>query len=91
MPTVQPTNRRGYRKSPLFHDPEALRWALNRVEGASQAWLAREVDISQGHLSEILVGTRNCPPDLLRRVARALNCPRSMLERKVDDDSAIPA
>jgi transcriptional regulator with XRE-family HTH domain len=45
-------------------------------------WLAKEIGISAGHMSEILSGQRNAPPHLLNQIARALNCPRSVLERK---------
>jgi hypothetical protein len=33
-------------------------------------------------MSEIESGSRNAGPDLLYRIAEALNCPVSMLERK---------
>lgn len=78
------TRSRSARKSPLDHDPEALRWALKSVPGATQSWLADEIGISAGHMSEVLSGSRNAPPHLLTKIAVALNCPRSVLERKRD-------
>lgn len=68
-------------KRPLDHDPESVAWA-RRAVGATQRWLAETVGISPGHMSEIEAGTRNAPPHLLNKMARALNCPRSVLERK---------
>jgi transcriptional regulator with XRE-family HTH domain len=79
---TRPTDRRAAAaKSPLDHDPEAVTWARKSV-GWTQAALAQEVGISPGHMSEIEAGTRNARPDLLNRIAKALNCPRSVLERK---------
>ncbi len=56
-------------------------WA-RKAKGATQAWLAREVGISPGHMSEIESGTRNAHPALLIKLAEALNCPVTVLERK---------
>lgn len=75
------TRDRTARRSPLNHEPEAVAWARN-AKGATQLWLAKEVGISPSHMSEIESGTRNAPPALLIRIAGALNCPVSVLERK---------
>ena len=73
---------RGNRKSPLDHDPEAIAWAIAKDGWASHAAFAKAVGMSTGYLSEILNGTRNAPPHQLRKMARVLNCPVSVLERK---------
>lgn len=73
---------RGHRKSPLDHEPEALRYALKK-SGMTQAAFAEALDISPGHLSEMLKGTRNAKPALLQQMAVILNCPVVVLERKV--------
>ena len=69
------------RKSPLDHDPEAVRWALKK-SGFKQYELAAALDISVGHLSDVLSGRRNAPPHLLQQMARVLNCPVVVLEAK---------
>lgn len=83
MPTKIP---RGHRKSPLNHEPEALEYAITKA-GVTQAWLRDELErnghrVSKGQLSEIVKGTRNCQQPLLEGIARALNCPLVVLERK---------
>lgn len=78
MPTA---TRRKTPKNPLDHDPAALTWARH-AKGWTQAALAAAAEISKGHMSEIESGSRNAPPALLIRFARALNCPVSVLERK---------
>lgn len=70
-------------KQPLDHDPEALAWARKK-DGRTQGDLARAVGISIGHMSEIEKGSRNAPPHLITKLAEALNCPRSVLERKIN-------
>lgn len=70
-------------KSPLDHDPEAVTWA-RKAKGWSQDLLAKTVEISPSHMSEIESGSRNAPPALLIRIATALNCPVTFLERKRD-------
>lgn len=69
------------RKSPLTHEPDAVRWARESV-GFTQAHLAREVGISFQLMNDIEHGRRNATPAVLNRLAAALNCPRVVLERK---------
>lgn len=71
------------RKTPLAHDPEALRWARD-AKRWTQAELAKAVGISPGYLCMIEAGDRSAPPRLLDKLAAALNCPVSILERKRD-------
>lgn len=80
MPTRIP---RGHRMSPLDHEPEALRWALKK-SGLTQAEFAKKIGKSEGLVSEILRGTRNAKPALLIEIAKVLNCPVVVLERKRD-------
>lgn len=77
---------RGHRKSPLNHEPEALEYAINKA-GVTQTWLIDELaerghKVSKGQMSEMVKGTRNCQQPLLVAIARALNCPLVVLERK---------
>lgn len=65
----------------LDHDPTALVWARKQA-GLTQRWLAEQLEISPGHMSEIESGKRNATPSNLTKIAKLLNCPRSVLERK---------
>lgn len=76
-----PSSARGYRKSPLDHDPEALIWARKK-DGRSQAQVAELIPLSPSTYCEIEKGTRNATPATISRLAEILNCPRSVLERK---------
>lgn len=76
-----PKSPRSQRKSPLDHDPAAVVWA-RKSAGWTQARLAAAIGVAPSHMSEIEAGTRNAPPHLLNKLADALNCPRTMLERK---------
>jgi transcriptional regulator with XRE-family HTH domain len=80
MPNIRD---RAARVSPLDHDPAAVVWA-RKAKGVTQTWLAREIGVSPGHMSEIEGGSRNAPPHLLNKIAEALNCPVTVLERKRD-------
>lgn len=82
MTTAKPTRKQP--KSPLDHDPAAVTWARN-AKGWTQAALAEAVGISPAHMSEVEAGSRNAPPWLLIKLAEALNCPVSVLERKRDE------
>lgn len=72
---------RTHRMSPLDHEPAALRYALDK-SGLSQTEFAAKLGKSQSLISEILKGTRNANPRLLMDMARVLNCPVVVLERK---------
>lgn len=74
---------RSHRMSPLNHEPEALRYALDK-SGLTQSAFAAELGKSEGLISEILRGIRNANPKLLVEMARVLNCPVVVLERKRD-------
>jgi transcriptional regulator with XRE-family HTH domain len=77
-------NVRARRKSPVAHDTEALRWALNAT-GHSYYWLAGELGISRGHMSEIANGTRILTDEKLRQTAELLGCPESVLRAKAPE------
>jgi transcriptional regulator with XRE-family HTH domain len=68
-------------KSPLDHEPEAVKWAREQ-SGLTQAALAERVGVGFSLICEIEKGTRNATPDMIKRLAVALNCPRVVLERK---------
>lgn len=72
---------RGHRMSPLDHDPAALVWAFKK-SGLTQAAFAEAIGKSASMVSEMFKGTRNATPDTLRRMAKVLNCPVVVLERK---------
>lgn len=73
---------RGYRKSPLTHDPAALRYALAN-SGLTQRQLAEKIKKSESLVSEMLRGTRNATPDVLKRIAGELNCPLVVIQAKL--------
>lgn len=78
MPTNVP---RGHRMTSLDHEPEGVAYAL-RQSGLTQKDFAEKLGKSQSLISEILKGTRNATPALIGDMARVLNCPRVVLERK---------
>jgi transcriptional regulator with XRE-family HTH domain len=70
-------------KSPLDHEPAAVTYAREQA-GLTKTALARLCDVSVSLISEIEGGTRNATPAMLNKLARVLNCPRVVLERKRD-------
>ncbi len=68
-------------KDPLDHEPDAVRYAREQ-SGLTRTQLARACDVSPSLISEIESGTRNATPAMLNKLAKALNCPRVVLERK---------
>lgn len=71
------------RVAPFDHDIEGLLYAFKQ-SGLTQKQFADELGKSQGLISEILKGTRNATPALITDMAKVLNCPRVVLERKWD-------
>lgn len=69
------------RVTPFDHDPEGLSWAFEK-SGMTQKEFADALGKSQSLISEILNGTRNATPALITDMAKVLNCPRVVLERK---------
>jgi transcriptional regulator with XRE-family HTH domain len=68
-------------KNPLDHEPAAVTYA--RVQaGLTKTQLAAACGVSVSLISEIEAGTRNATPAMIIKLARALNCPRVILERK---------
>lgn len=76
-----PKPDRSYRVSPLNQDPEAVTRAREWAR-MTRTQLAARAGISLSLMSEIESGIRNATPEKLGRIADALNCPVSMLERK---------
>jgi len=76
---MRTTTRR--RKSPVDHDPAALRWARERA-GWRQSALAREIGISPSTLCEAERGTRGLSPENRHKLAKVLGCPVTVFERK---------
>jgi transcriptional regulator with XRE-family HTH domain len=68
-------------KDPLDHEPAAVTYA--RVQaGLTKTRLAEACGVSVSLISEIESGTRNATPAMIIKLAKALNCPRVVLERK---------
>ncbi|WP_335979629.1 helix-turn-helix domain-containing protein [Streptomyces sp. CA2R106] len=59
----------------------AVRWAREKA-GLTKRRLAAEVGISEQLMGEIESGWRNATPANLAKIARALNCPVVVLERR---------
>jgi len=68
-------------KQPLDHEPEAVAYALKN-SGLTKTQLAEMCGVSLSLISEIVRGTRNATPEMIGKLASALNCPRVVLERK---------
>lgn len=68
-------------KSPLDHEPEAVKYARSQ-SGLTQQQLADACGVSKSLITEIENGTRNATSAMLNKLAEALNCPRVVLERK---------
>ncbi|MEU1761360.1 helix-turn-helix transcriptional regulator [Micromonospora sp. NPDC005652] len=68
-------------KSPLHHNPVALRQA-REAAGIKQATLAGAIGRSPGFLSELESGQRGASPETLTRLAKALNIDVAQLERR---------
>lgn len=75
--------------SPLNHSPEGVKYAIEQA-GLSQTQVAEAMKVSKSQVSEWLKGTRNITPANLKRLAGVLNCPRVVLEAKLDDQQ-VPA
>lgn len=76
-----PTTSRKRPKDPLDHEPEAVTYA-REMAGLTKTALAEAIGRSLSLVSEIESGTRNATPEVLRDIARALNCPIVVLQRK---------
>lgn len=68
-------------KEPLDHEPAAVAYALEQ-SGLTMTQLAAACSVSVSLISEIVAGTRNATPAMIGKLAKALNCPRVVLERK---------
>jgi transcriptional regulator with XRE-family HTH domain len=75
------TAQRTLPKHPLDHEPRAVVYAREQA-GLTKTQLAAACGVSLSLISEIEAGTRNATPTMLNKLARALNCPRVVLERK---------
>lgn len=81
-----PITTRPRRKSPVDHDPQALKWARERA-GWRQAALAREAGIAPSTLCEAEKGTRGLHPATVIRLAEILKCPVTVFDRTPQADS----
>jgi transcriptional regulator with XRE-family HTH domain len=55
---------------------------LREKDGQAQSALAKQVGISPQYMSDIEAGRRDAKPDVLKRIAVALNVPLSMIEKR---------
>ncbi len=62
-------------------DHEALT-ILREKDGYTKTAFAHEVGISLQYLCDIEKGRRNCKPNVIQTMARVLNVPISMLEKR---------
>jgi transcriptional regulator with XRE-family HTH domain len=70
-------------KSPLNHEPEAVTYAREQA-GFTKTELAGRLGVALSLISQIESGKRNATSFMLNELARELNCPRVVLERKRD-------
>jgi transcriptional regulator with XRE-family HTH domain len=82
MPEPNPEN--------FDHEPAAVTYARKQA-GLTMTQLAERLDVGLSLISQIESGKRNATPDMLNRLAVALNCPRVVLERKRCTSSHAPA
>jgi transcriptional regulator with XRE-family HTH domain len=75
------TPKRRRSKDPLDHEPAAVTYAREQA-GLTKRELARRAGISEQLMGAIEAGSRNATPETILKLARALNCPRVVLERK---------
>lgn len=68
-------------KNQLHHLPEAVTWAREKA-GLTKTALATECEVSLALISMIESGDRSATPALLLKIAKALNCPVVILERR---------
>jgi transcriptional regulator with XRE-family HTH domain len=81
------SGQRRRRNAPLNHEPEAVTYAREQA-GLNKRQLAQLVGISEQLMGEIESGRRNATPATINKLAAALNCPRVVLERKREVESA---
>jgi transcriptional regulator with XRE-family HTH domain len=75
--------------SPIEIDPVALT-VLREKDGHSKSSLAAKANMSLGYLSDLESGRRKGNPEVIGKLADALNVPRSLLEKKRDGEQ-VPA
>lgn len=74
--------------SPVEIDPLALT-VLREKDGHSKTSLAKAAGMTIGYLSDLESGRRKGNPEVITKLASALNVPRSLLERRRDQQ--VPA
>lgn len=85
MPTTSPR-----RKTPLHHDPEAVRWVRERST-LTQAEVAKAIGVTAAYLCEIESGKRSAPHRQLLKLAELFKCPVVMLEAHRDPTAHVAA
>ena len=75
------TERHRSPKYPLDHDPAAVTRAREEA-GFTRAYVAKELGVSAGLISEIERGTRNATLARIEQLAEILRCPADDLKRR---------
>jgi transcriptional regulator with XRE-family HTH domain len=75
------TERHRPPKYPLDHDPAAVTRA-REAAGFTRAYVAKELEVSAGLISEIERGTRNATLARIEQLAKILGCSADELKRK---------
>lgn len=75
--------------APVEIDAVALA-VLREKDGHSKSSLAEAAGMSLGYLSDLESGRRKGNPEVITKLARALNVPRSMIEKRRQDEQ-VPA
>lgn len=75
------TERHRRPKHPLDHDPAAVTRA-REAAGLTRAYVAKQLGVSAGLVSEIEKGTRNATPARIEQMAAILGVPADQIRRK---------
>ncbi|MEI5526900.1 helix-turn-helix transcriptional regulator [Streptomyces brasiliscabiei] len=81
--------KRRPRGAPLDHAPEGVTFARESA-GQTKRALAETLGISEQLMCDIEAGRRNASPDLLDRMATALECPLVVLQAKPPGSGSAP-
>lgn len=77
----KPTQSSPERTLTLHHEPDAVTYARTAA-GLTKAQLADLIGKSAQLVGDIEAGRRNATPAVLKDIARVLNCPLVVLQRK---------
>lgn len=72
-------------KPELDFEPEALTY-VRKNAGLTKRALANRAGISEQYMGDLEAGRRNARPGTINALAKALNCPRVLLEKKLESE-----